>query len=574
MANYFLPTYQTSWALIVGVNQYQNAPPLNYACNDANAVGAILKEKFGFADENVTTLLDSDATRAKIMEHFLALEQKTCEDDRVFFFFAGHGMTKTSNRRGEVGYLVPVEGDPNNISTLIRWDELTRNSDLIPSKHIFFVMDACYGGLATTRSLGAGSTRFLKDMLQRYARQVLTAGKADEVVADEGGPKPGHSIFTGHFLVGLEGGAATTDGIVTANGVMAYVYDKVAKDQYSNQTPHFGFVDGDGDFIFNLPDMSSEQDGKEQDVFINVPPSELPQEQETSADKAKALISDQQTTIKLHDDVLRETRNVLAHLHGDEFRLNKEYSDDEFLNRLRRYEEVTAELTTKLSCIAHWGEERHRAILTKVIQRIAESNELASGNGAWIHLRWFPIQQLLYYCGISAIASGNYGNLKAIFHSIVPDKTSRFGAQQSLLVEAAEAMLELRRMELFKRIPGRDRNYAPQSEYLHQRVQPLLDDLFFLGQSYDLLFDRFEMLYALVYMELTDSSWAPVGRFGWKEKQPFNDRGGPIQQLVAEAALQENQWQPIQSGLFFGGYDKFEDVVKRLLEHVGKLPWI
>jgi uncharacterized caspase-like protein len=113
-------------------------------------------------------------------------------------------------------------------------------------------MDACYGGLALMRFTPPGSMRFMKDMLQRYSRQVLTAGKGNEVVADSGGPRPGHSIFTGHLLDALDGKAATKDGILTASGVMAYVYDRVAKDYQSKQTPHYGFVDGDGDFVFDI----------------------------------------------------------------------------------------------------------------------------------------------------------------------------------------------------------------------------------------------------------------------------------------------------------------------------------
>ena len=73
---------------------------------------------------------------------------------------------------------------------------------------MLFVMDACYGGLVFTRSLAPGSMRFLKDMLLRYSRQVLTAGKADEVVADSGGPVSGHSIFTGYFIEALKDKAA------------------------------------------------------------------------------------------------------------------------------------------------------------------------------------------------------------------------------------------------------------------------------------------------------------------------------------------------------------------------------
>ena len=46
-------------------------------------------------------------------------------------FFAGHGHTVPAHR-GEIGYLLPVDGDPSDLSTLIRWDDLTRNADLIP----------------------------------------------------------------------------------------------------------------------------------------------------------------------------------------------------------------------------------------------------------------------------------------------------------------------------------------------------------------------------------------------------------------------------------------------------------
>jgi len=32
---------------------------------------------------------------------------------------------------------------------------------------------------------------------------------------------------------------------------MSYVYDRVGRDEYSHQTPHYGFVQGDGDFVFD-----------------------------------------------------------------------------------------------------------------------------------------------------------------------------------------------------------------------------------------------------------------------------------------------------------------------------------
>jgi hypothetical protein len=245
------PYYQTSWALIVGINDYQYAQPLTYACNDADAVAKILVRNFRFSEDQIIVLKDKAATKQAILEEaYLGFIKKASDpNDRVLVFFAGHGTTR-GGLRGSVGHLVPVDGDPDDPSTLIRWDDLTRNAELIPAKHILFIMDACYSGLALQRAVTPGTERFLSDMLQRPARQVITAGKADEVVADGGGPEGKNSIFTGFLIEGLEGAAADENGILTANGLMAYIYRKVGRDSHSYQTPHYGHLYGDGDFIF------------------------------------------------------------------------------------------------------------------------------------------------------------------------------------------------------------------------------------------------------------------------------------------------------------------------------------
>lgn len=62
--------------------------------------------------------------------------------------------TPRSGVKGEVGYLVPYDADMADYSTFIRWDELTRNAELVRAKHILFVMDACYGGLAVHEICG------------------------------------------------------------------------------------------------------------------------------------------------------------------------------------------------------------------------------------------------------------------------------------------------------------------------------------------------------------------------------------------------------------------------------------
>jgi len=169
---------------------------------------------------------------------------------------------------GPIGYLIPVDGTSNKLSSLIRWDDLTRNADIIPAKHMLFIMDACYSGLATQRAIPPGTQRFLSDMLQRTARQVLTAGKADEVVADGGGPQGRNSIFTGYLLEGLRGAALDKNGVLTANGLMHYVYQQVGQDNRSRQTPHYGHIDGDGDFILRTPSAEHLRPGTQQEFLV------------------------------------------------------------------------------------------------------------------------------------------------------------------------------------------------------------------------------------------------------------------------------------------------------------------
>lgn len=585
----YSPTYSSSRALIIGINEYQHVKNLGYACNDASAVAETLGKNFGFPQENISVLKDSEATGGNIRSHLMKFADRSDEDDRILIFFAGHGHTKTG-KRGEVGFLIPFDGRLDDLSTLVRWDDLTRNADLFPAKHVLFVMDACYGGLAHSRFVHPGTMRFMKDMLQRYCRQVLTAGKADEVVADSGGPRLGHSVFTGHFLDALDGAAAGADGIVTANGVMAYVYDRVAKDRYSRQTPHYGFLDGDGDFIFsNLPAELLGDDSKKEDKSIIVSVSPVftsqpePSDAKTSVETVKEYLSDPRYRIKLDDQFSAELRSVLSQLGPDTFSMNQQPSNAgiqaEFAERLRRYEAVVEQLQGMTALLAKWAGPEHQNILQSIFARLAEVNTDHNGLLVWLGLRWYPVMLLLYSSGIAALSAERYDNLAAVLTAKVG--VGHLGREiQEVIRPAVEGMLEVRRSNLFKTLPGHERHYTPDSEYLFKALQPVLEDALFLGRSYENYFDRLEVFNALVYADLNERAkeaegskhlWGPIGRFGWK----FRNAGpnNPFSQLLLEASRQQDAWPPLRAGLFEGSYARFNDIATRFGGILGQLPW-
>lgn len=575
--------YGNSWALVIGINEYAHCGPLGYARNDAQVVAETLVGKLGFPENNVRVLLDAAATRSAILDGLMSLvDPKTIgPDDRVLVFFAGHGETVTGNR-GEVGYLVPTDGDCDRLATLIRWGELTQGADLIPAKHVLFIMDACYGGLAVKRHVAPGSRRFLKDMLRRYARQVLTAGKADEQVADEGGPRAGHSVFTGHLLDALEGAAAGKDGIVTANGVMAYVYDRVAKDHHSEQTPHYGFVDGDGDFVFSsLPaDLLAEDATKGKDVAIIVPADLIDQTDPTAEEEElgqlKEYLSEPRFRIKLDDLVSATVRSALLRTSTERFPLEAaRITGEDFAARLKNYEEALRPLQSQAVLLGKWASAEQRATLTNMLARMTDTcTTPLGGNTLWLGLRWYPLSLLLYSAGIAALSAENYPAFAALHTKRIDAQTRRAGnTAVPLLVPVVDGMLGVTRTDAWKSLPEYKDKYTPESEYLFKTLQPVLEDLLFLGAGYEQLFDRYEILRALMYADATNSGWGPVGRFGWKytsRRSPDN----PYTELREEAALQQDQWGPLRAGLFRGSYKQFDHTAQRYeAELLSRLNW-
>jgi peptidoglycan/xylan/chitin deacetylase (PgdA/CDA1 family)/uncharacterized caspase-like protein len=249
--------YRDSHALVIGIDQYAKWPQLHHAVRDARAVQETLVSRFGFKAENVTALYDGEATRAnilRVLNEKLADAKKVRRDDRVVVFYAGHGGTRKLTSGRDVGYLIPVDASLAEFaSDAISMPQLQEVAEAITAKHVLFMVDACYSGLGLTRGGGAGgTTNFLADNARRLGRQMLTAGGADQQVADDG--PGGHSVFTWTLLQALNGKADLNgDGVITGTELAAYVAPSVAA--IARQTPAFGSLPGSegGEFVFELP---------------------------------------------------------------------------------------------------------------------------------------------------------------------------------------------------------------------------------------------------------------------------------------------------------------------------------
>ena len=247
--------YDNSYALIIGIDKYQNVQPLNYAVKDAESIQDILVNTFDFPEDNVTLLKNEEATKQNILKSFSEITKKAEDSDRVLIFFAGHGETMDLPEGGEKGYLIPVEGDSEDLYlTGLPMEELRQIALISRAKHMLYLVDACYGGIAAIGSRGLDSKRtpnYIDKITKDKSRQVITAGGRGEQVIEK--PEWGHSAFTLNLKRGLQDSRAdyNSDGYITANELGLFLREKVTIDSENQQTPQYGrMTSQEGEFVF------------------------------------------------------------------------------------------------------------------------------------------------------------------------------------------------------------------------------------------------------------------------------------------------------------------------------------
>ena len=306
--------YNKSYAVIIGIDQYQNlsfSEQLTYAVRDAKGVEGVLRKNFKF--DKIITLYNKEATKDNILKLLMEdMANALGEEDALFVFWAGHG-NQEKTRTGDLGYLIPYDGFKAKLQSNISMNTLKEDiSKKIAAKHIFYVMDACYGGLMTaTRSIEKQTKRdlaYLQEITRETGRQVLTAGGKDQEVLD-GGPK-GHSVFTGRLIEQLE----NADDFITANELQAKVKEKVFSDANARnhkQTPVYGALYGLGDFVFvpSLERKVEDTQGK-----IDAYQSEIDRLNRMAQDAEKAKNDQQRRQIEI------EKRQVEAKITAEKLR--------------------------------------------------------------------------------------------------------------------------------------------------------------------------------------------------------------------------------------------------------------
>lgn len=241
--------YKQSFALVVGVNEYSSGwPPLPGVLDDLRELSQSLKEQ-GF---QVTELIDPDKQQLEDAIEDFIYNYGQEPDNRLLFYFAGHGYTIETTYNQDFGYIVPADApNPNYDLTgfrkkAIELAQFELYSKQIGCKHAIFVFDACFSG--SIFSLSRALPEIISYKTALPVRQFISSGSANETVPDK-------SIFREQFVSGINGDADIDhDGYVTGTELGEYLQRTVVKYSNNMQHPQYGKIRDrnldQGDYVF------------------------------------------------------------------------------------------------------------------------------------------------------------------------------------------------------------------------------------------------------------------------------------------------------------------------------------
>jgi WD40 repeat protein len=283
--------FNRNLAVIIGINNYKNGiPPLDTAASDASELARILKEDLGEPDRyDVRLLLNDAANHDELKRLIQAFENKTIpfeqqnikvtENDRVLFYFAGHGIALDAleSQDGPAGYLIPQNAQLDDDKTYLPMVDLHNALIQLPCRHMLAIFDCCFAGAFRWASLSRDLVRSHKIYKERYDRfirdpawQVITSTGDDQKALDSLAAQRGkvqkgeqvHSPFAQALFDALGSRAAdyNKDGIITATNLYSYLREHVeppTEQEHKRQTPGlYPLKKHDkGEYIFLLPNF-------------------------------------------------------------------------------------------------------------------------------------------------------------------------------------------------------------------------------------------------------------------------------------------------------------------------------
>lgn len=160
--------FRKKWAMLIGVNGYENVTPLKFCRQDALDLRDTFQTRLGFEQDDILTFVEESEFPPQRNRIFHCLGQikdnkNVSENDLFVFFFSGHGMIGEHDSKD---YLLPIDASTHNLKhTGIKIEDIADELKDTGCKNIVMFIDACRELVAGTKgvvSIGEESSEALK----------------------------------------------------------------------------------------------------------------------------------------------------------------------------------------------------------------------------------------------------------------------------------------------------------------------------------------------------------------------------------------------------------------------------
>jgi hypothetical protein len=252
-----------SMALVIGNRNYGSLDPVRFAHNDANLVGRYLSRAMGYSDVQVRQDMKAIefrrtfGTREKGFrdgELFqrVELRSRRQKNPEVFIYYSGHGAPDQND--GGRAYIVPVDTGMRDLAYGgYPLNDFYDAIAALPSENVTVVIDSCFSGSSNDGML----QKDISPAALKVAKSVTPssgATPANASIFTSTAPEQvsywyedaRHSLFTYHFLRGLQGKAdqlaegGNEDNRVTSGELhdfLSYHVEEFTISRPSSQTP-------------------------------------------------------------------------------------------------------------------------------------------------------------------------------------------------------------------------------------------------------------------------------------------------------------------------------------------------
>src|SRR5713101_2192359 len=236
-----LPVSAKRWALVIGVDKYQDPQisPLKGSDNDARLIADALVRYAGFPRDQVILLstdqpTERQPTRVNILRRLSNLSTAVPKDGLLLVSFAGHGMERSGQ-----AFLLPSDAQISDQISFLEETAISMNRVKERIKEtgvgqVLVLLDACRndpGGRADAINplSNAYTNAFNFDVRNREVQAFATvyATGIGQRAYEYTEKKQGY--FSWAVVEGLKGGAANDKGEVTLSQLVKYVQDTVPK---------------------------------------------------------------------------------------------------------------------------------------------------------------------------------------------------------------------------------------------------------------------------------------------------------------------------------------------------------